>query len=69
MGSWAQRASISASDPLSTVVMVCDGQRRSSRVVKGSLDGCEEPPRLPPWRELTKFWTMEETSPVEAALR
>jgi hypothetical protein len=58
---------MSSGEALSTVEMVCDGQRRSNRVVKGSLDGCEEPPLLP-WKELTKFWMMEETSLVGAAL-
>jgi len=48
---------MSSGEALSTVDMVCDGQRRSSKVVKGSpdADGCEEPPRLPPCSELTKF--------------
>jgi hypothetical protein len=57
---------MSSGEALSTVEMVCDGHRRSNRVVKGSLDGCEPP--LPPWKELTKFWMIEETSLVGAAL-
>jgi hypothetical protein len=71
MGSWAQSASMSSGEALSTVEMVCEGQRRSSSVVNGSPDGEdweEEPPTLPPLRESTKFLMMELTSPEGAAL-
>jgi hypothetical protein len=58
-----------AGEAFSTVGMVCDGQRRSRRVVKGSPDaGWGSELALPPLRELTKFWTRAETSLAGAAL-
>lgn len=58
---------MSSGEAFSMAERVCAGDRRSGRV-KDSDDCCDEPLRLPPLRESTKFWTMEETSLEGAAL-
>jgi hypothetical protein len=58
-------------EAFSMVGIVCEGQRRSGRVVKGSPEeDCEGELLLPlpPLRELTKFCTSAETSFDGAAL-
>lgn len=62
---------MSAGDIFSIVGMVCEGQRRSGSVVKGSEEAdCdwELLLPLPPLRELTKFCTNADTSFDGAAL-
>ena len=68
MGNWAQRASIRAGEAFSMVGMVWEGHRRSSKVVNGSELCFDVLPSSPPLSELTKSWTMAETSFVGALL-